>query len=360
MIDEHGLAAFVAFIHAADLRDGGVALIHEQQEIPREEVQQRVRPRAGLAAGKMARVVLDALAESHLGHHFQIVVGPHPQALGFDEFALLLELRDLLVRLLPDRQRRALHLVARRDELLRGEERVVLQPVNRVTGQRVDAGNALHLVVEKFHPDRRLVEVGGMDLDHIPADPEFPAAEGDVVPLEQHADERVQQLLARQLLPDPHWHHHVRVVLGRAEAVDAGNRRHHDRVLPRQQRAHRAQPQPLDLVIDRGILLDVGVAPRDVGLGLEVVEVGDEILDGVVREEVLEFRVKLRRQRLVVAHDQRRLAVRFDEVRHREGLARAGDAEQRLVAISRRQRLRKLGDGLPLVALRLVVAHKFE
>jgi hypothetical protein len=44
--------------------------------------------------------------------------------------------------------------------------------------------------------------------------------------------------------------------------------------------------QPVDLVVDRGVLLDVGVARRDVGLGLVVVVVADEVLDGVVGEEL--------------------------------------------------------------------------
>ena len=56
----------------------------------------------------------------------------------------------------------------------------------------------------------------------------------------------------------------------------------------------------------RRVLLDVRVRRRHVGLGLVVVVVRDEVLDGVVREELLELAVELRRQRLVVRDDQRR------------------------------------------------------
>ena len=55
-----------------------------------------------------------------------------------------------------------------------------------------------------------------------------------------------------------------------------------------------------------GFLLDVDVAGGNVGLGLVVVVIGDEVLDRVVREERLELVIELRRQRLVVRHDQRR------------------------------------------------------
>src|SRR3712207_9180259 len=59
-------------------------------------------------------------------------------------------------------------------------------------------------------------------------------------------------------------------------------------------------------LVDRRVLLDVEVLRRDVGLGLVVVVVGDEVLDGVGREVRPELVAQLRRQRLVVRDDQRR------------------------------------------------------
>src|SRR5690349_23970102 len=41
----------------------------------------------------------------------------------------------------------------------------------------------------------------------------------------------------------------------------------------------------LDVVVDRRVLLDVEVARRDVGLGLVIVVIGDEVLDRVLRSE---------------------------------------------------------------------------
>ena len=48
-------------------------------------------------------------------------------------------------------------------------------------------------------------------------------------------------------------------------------------------------PEPLHLLIQRGVLLDIGVRLRDIGLGLVVVVVGDEVLDGVVGEELAQL-----------------------------------------------------------------------
>ena len=49
-----------------------------------------------------------------------------------------------------------------------------------------------------------------------------------------------------------------------------------------------SQPQLLDLLVDLGVLLDVGVRARDVGLGLVVIVVADGT-DGVVGKELPEL-----------------------------------------------------------------------
>ena len=59
----------------------------------------------------------------------------------------------------------------------------------------------------------------------------------------------------------------------------------------------------------RRVLLDVGVAPGQVRLGLVVVEVADEVLDRVLREELAELGVELGRERLVVGEDEGRPVV---------------------------------------------------
>jgi hypothetical protein len=94
----------------------------------------------------------------------------------------------------------------------------------------------------------------------------------------------------------------------------------------------------VDLLVDRGFLLDEGVRARDVGFGLVIVVVGDEILDRVVGEEALELAIELGGERLVGREDERRALRRLDDLGHGEGLAGAGDAEQHLVGEGARAR----------------------
>ena len=111
----------------------------------------------------------------------------------------------------------------------------------------------------------------------------------------------------------------------------------------------------VDLLVDRGFLLDIGVGARDVRLRLVVVIIGDEIFHRVVGKEGPELAIELRRQRLVGREDQSGALRLLDHLRHGEGLARAGDAEQDLGAVVAPHAFDQLGDRLRLVALRLEI-----
>ena len=87
--------------------------------------------------------------------------------------------------------------------------------------------------------------------------------------------------------------------------------------------------QAVDLVVDGGVLLDIGIGRGDVRLRLIVVIVGDEILDGVVREELAQLGAQLRGERFIVREHERRALCLLDDVGHGEGLARAGNALER-------------------------------
>ena len=83
-----------------ELRHGDVGLVdHASQR--REVVEQRVRRLAGLAAVDVARVVLDAAAESDLPHHLEVVVGAHPERCASSSL-FSFERRQLLLELLLD------------------------------------------------------------------------------------------------------------------------------------------------------------------------------------------------------------------------------------------------------------------
>ena len=188
-----------------------------------------------------------------------------------------------------------------------------------------------------------------LDVDDVAAHPKARAPEVHVVARVLQVGELAQQDVAAPRLAALDGDRLAEIVLRRADAVDAGDRRHHHDVAPGQQRARRAVAQPVDLVVARRVLLDVGVGARDVGLGLVEVVVGDEVLHGVLGEELAELRPELGRERLVRREHQRRTLLLGDDVGDREGLARPGDAEQDLLALALGQPAIERRDGGGLI-----------
>ena len=181
----------------------------------------------------------------------------------------------------------------------------------------------------------------------------LPRPSVEVVAVELQVDQPAQDAALVVVDADAEVEQLALVLLGVAHAVDAADRRDDDGVATGEQRGRGAVAQPIDLVVDRRVLLDVGVAGRDVRLGLVVVVVADEVLDPVVGEELAHLLRQLRGQRLVRRQDQRRLLHVLDGPRDRGRLARTGDAEQRLEPVAARDTLGELLDRLRLVAGRL-------
>ncbi len=76
------------------------------------------------------------------------------------------------------------------------------------------------------------------------------------------------------------------------------------KTVPLQQRRRRRVAHLIDRVVDRRIFRNVGVALWDIGFRLVVIVITDEVLDSVVRKELLELLVELPCQRLIVHQHQ--------------------------------------------------------
>jgi len=117
---------------------------------------------------------------------------------------------------------------------------------------------------------------------------------------------------------------------------------------------------PVDRFIDRAFFLDIEIAPRNIGLWLVIVIVGDEVLDRIIREEGFEFSIELRRQSFIRREDQSRSLGRFDDLGHGKGLAGSGRAEQDLVALALLDTIHEFGNRGALITGRIVRRIDFE
>ena len=144
--------------------------------------------------------------------------------------------------------------------------------------------------------------------------------------------------------------HESLIFLRGAESEDAGYGGDYEGVAAGEEGAGGGVAEFVQLFVDVGVFLDVEVGAGDVGFGLVVVVVADEVFDGVVGEEFLELGGELGGEGLVVGYDEGGSLEFLDDVGHGEGLAAAGDAHECLVDHVAGGAVDKLVDGLGLVA----------
>ena len=192
------------------------------------------------------------------------------------------------------------------DVVRRREQRERVELLDDLAGERVDRADALDLVAEQLRcappaprtrgTPRSCRRARGTCCGRTPKS------------LRSYCSSTSRRRIARWSRSSPTLEHQqlLGVHLGRTEAVDRRDRRDDDHVAAGEQRARGRVAQPVDLVVDRAVLLDVRVGRREVRLGLVVVVVGDEVLDPVLREQLAELGRELRGEGLVRRQHQRR------------------------------------------------------
>jgi hypothetical protein len=193
-----------------------------------------------------------------------------------------LEELDALAQLVLDLLDRLQHRGARRDVVAGRKHGEAAQLLPRVPGQRIEHRQPLDLVVEQADAHRMLGVLRREDVDHVAAHAIHAALEVDLVALVLHLGQALDDLALADLLALLQVQDHAVVIDRIADAVDRRDGAHDHHVAPFQQALGRRQAHLLDVLVDRGILLDEQVARRHVGLGLVVVVVGNEVLDRVL------------------------------------------------------------------------------
>ncbi len=197
-------------------------------------------------------------------------------------------------------------LLRHHEVLGRVDVQLLFELVDRFAAGRIDDRQLLDLVAPELDPVARTPRSDGHTSTQSPRTRNLPRANSMSFRSYWMSTSFASTSSRSTVMPAAQADHHRLVILRRAQAVDARHAGHDDHVAAADQRAGGRQPQPVDLLVDRGVLLDVDVALRNVRLGLVVVVVADEIVDRVVREELLELAVELGGQRLVVRQHERR------------------------------------------------------
>jgi hypothetical protein len=163
--------------------------------------------RAGSSAGSRA-----------VGHHLDVVAGPHPQPLSLQQPLLSLELGEPVSQLHLDPGDRPFHPLGARNVVASWEEIDLVVLGDHLAGDGMHRAQLLDLVAEKLHPDGQLF-IHREDLESVAAHPEGTAAARKVVAGVLDANQSAQQGVPVELLANLELDHSADVLLRRTQAV---------------------------------------------------------------------------------------------------------------------------------------------
>ena len=344
----------VAKIHAADLRKRNMGLVHDDQKIIRKIVEQRTRwlPRCG--THEMAGIVLDPGAESSLPHHLHVKVCPLSDPLCLQELILTFKEGYLLLHLCKNILSRTHHLFLRNDIVGCREDRHMFQLCLHLSGQRLDLHDPVHLVPEELDPVRLTSGVCRKYFQHISSHTETSSFKIHLISCILDIDQFVDHFISVFFHSRAQRDHHVLIIDRASQTIDTRYRSYNDHIIPLRKGRCRRMAQLIDLIVDRGVLFNISIRRRHIGLRLIVVVIGYKVFHRIIWEKLLHLRIKLCCQRLIVRDHKRWLIQLLDHVRHRKCFTGSSHTEQCLKLIAFPEAFYQLFDCLRLVTGRLI------
>ena len=297
----------------------------------------------------MSGIVFDALTGTDFPQHFHVIAGTLLDTLGFQQLAAILEELDSFFQFLINSHQSTLHVILGCNIMRSWIDGHVVSQSQDFPRQRVHLLDGLNFVAKEFYADS-FVGACREDIDDIAADTEIASLKSQIVSCVLYVHQFAEDFVALFLHAWSERQHLILVVERRTQAVDTGYGSHDDNVTTLRQGSRRRVTQLLDFVVDLGVLFNIGVCGRHIGFRLVVVVVGYKILHCILREELLEFAVKLCSKCLVMGNDQGRFLHLLDDVGHGKCLTGACNTHQGLVLFPSFYAVYKLFYRLGLIA----------
>ena len=354
------LPGSVAVIHGPHLGQSHMAFVNKQHKILGKVVQQRMGRRAHRPPFNDPAVIFDSRAVAQLLHHLNIIHGALLKPLRLHQLVFRFKIGDPRFHLPINELNGAIHFFFGGDVVGGGPNGDVIEPPDGGTCHHIDFADAVDLISEKFHTDGSVLPIRGPDLQSIPPHPHHVSLKSNVISLIADGNEPCNQLIPLHLRTHPQSDHHFFKILRLAQAVDTGDRGHHNDIPPLHQRGGGRQAQPVNFLIDRGILFNKCVRVRYVGLRLVIIIIGNKILHRVVGKKLLKLRAQLGRKGLVVGQHQGGALHLLDDLGHGKRLPRAGYPQKRLLLQAMFYAGRQRRNGRRLVSRRCIFADQLK
>ena len=222
VLHKRRLAGFVAFGHAAHLRNTHVGFIHHQEPVVAEVVDERKRARTRRAVLDNAGVVLDAAAHAGLANHFHVVAGAAAEACRFQHLAFLVEFGEAFGQF---------HLHALQDsraafflghKVLRRSDGHLVHFLSDFAGNDVEANEPVHFIAEKLDSQAFFV-IARVDFNHVAVHAERTAFQAEIVSRVLNSHQVVENLVPVVNVALLDAHHQVEVFARATQTVDAAH-----------------------------------------------------------------------------------------------------------------------------------------
>ncbi len=197
------------------------------------EIDQRERRLSGFAAVEVPRVVLDAVDVAGFLEHLEVVGRALREALGLEEFVGRAQLRKPGIEFASDVCQHALEPYRRRHVVRGREDRHLVERSDRAAD--VPRGDPLDVVAAALDADPVFVRGLRKHFDGVTLHAERPAGEVHVIPLELEIHELPDEAAPLDAVPAMERNPNIPILLRRAEAVDARDRRDDDDVGSREE-----------------------------------------------------------------------------------------------------------------------------
>ena len=233
----------------------------------------------------------------------------------------------------------------------------MLQTALDLTCQHVNLRNPVNLITEKLHTHCRICIICRKNFQHITAHPKSTSMKIHIVSHVLDINKLPDHIIPVTLHARSQRNHHILIIHRTSQTIDTGNTGYNDNITAFCQCRSCGKTQFVNLLVDGGILRNVGVCRRYVCFRLIIIVIGNKIFHCIVWEKFLHLPVKLRRQRLIVCNDQRRFVQLLNNICHGKCLTGTCDSKQRLELIAFFKTCHEICDGFRLIPSWLIFRY---
>ena len=231
-----------------------------------------------------------------------------------------------------------------------GIYRNVVKNTFNFTGYRMDFGNSVNLIAEKFDSENLFVGICGANFDNVAANTKLIADKIHIVALILHVYKLIYDFVAVFFHSRAERKHHSSVIYRVAESIDAGNGSNDYYVASFGKSCGCGMAEPFDFVVYVACFFNISIGGSNICFRLIIIIIGNEIFNAVFGKKLFEFAAKLGGKSFVMGKNNGRAVYFFNYRSHCERLTGTGYTEKGLFPVAAVYSFNKFFNCLGLVA----------